>query len=323
MRGYGLDSGGGGVTPAVLARIEILENNEYKVWYSAEISAATGTITKPTGSTILLDQLPSGADAYVSTISNGQPTGNFPQTAGGAFVDVASFNASGAYTLSGTPSAYPVALIYVLKIDAKDWSNLVLDDIIDVGDYNTAQLGAPLGNSQVVETNASGKLISAAKGTAYNKNFGTTAGTVAEGNRAANTFSGYQGYYISAGFSTAFNPADSTTYFFGTRTVAPATTGGVRRIPLSAGTAYHVLLWISNGGTLGSNEDVSFYLRINDTTDVTISTTVKTNIAEQVLSFTITDTAVVAGDYAEIKMVTPAYATNPTTVIINGAILMK
>lgn len=153
--------------------------------------------------------------------------------------------------------------------------------------------------------------------------FGTTAGTVAEGNRAANTFSGYQGYYISAGFSTAFNPADSTTYFFGTRTVAPATTGGVRRIPLSAGTAYHVLLWISNGGTLGSNEDVSFYLRINDTTDVTISTTVKTNIAEQVLSFTITDTAVVAGDYAEIKMVTPAYATNPTTVIINGAILMK
>lgn len=36
--------------------------------------------------------------------------------------------------------------------------------------------------SQIVETNASKNLISAAKGTAYNKNFGTGAGTVTEGN---------------------------------------------------------------------------------------------------------------------------------------------
>ena len=41
-----------------------------------------------------------------------------------------------------------------------------------------------LGNSQVVETNGSGDLISVAKGTAYNKNFGAAAGDVCQGNDA-------------------------------------------------------------------------------------------------------------------------------------------
>ena len=44
---------------------------------------------------------------------------------------------------------------------------------------NAAQLIA----SQIVETDASKNLVSAAKGTAYNKNFGTGAGTVAEGDK--------------------------------------------------------------------------------------------------------------------------------------------
>jgi hypothetical protein len=47
-----------------------------------------------------------------------------------------------------------------------------------------AAIGATLGNSQVVETDGTGKLITAAKGTAYNKAFGTTSGTVSEGNHA-------------------------------------------------------------------------------------------------------------------------------------------
>lgn len=43
---------------------------------------------------------------------------------------------------------------------------------------------ASLSASQIVETDASSKLISAAKGTAYNKAFGSGAGTVCEGNDA-------------------------------------------------------------------------------------------------------------------------------------------
>jgi len=44
--------------------------------------------------------------------------------------------------------------------------------------------GAILGNSQTVETDASGKIITAVKNDAYNKSFGTSAGTVAQGNDA-------------------------------------------------------------------------------------------------------------------------------------------
>lgn len=124
--------GGGGVDPALESRVEYLEQNEYKVTYYAEINSSSGTITIPTGATILLDQFFGGVDAYVSTISGGRPTGAFPQTAGGVLVDVSSFDASGNYTLSGTPSGYPVALIYILKIAAVDWQNLTTANILDM-----------------------------------------------------------------------------------------------------------------------------------------------------------------------------------------------
>jgi len=132
--------GGGGVDPALEARVEYLEQNEYKITYYTEINAATGTITKPTGSTILTDQFFGGIDAYVSTIANGQPTGNFPTTAGGVEVDVTSFDASGNFTLSGTPSAYPCALIYKLTIAAVDYQNLVTANILDMEGVNDVTL---------------------------------------------------------------------------------------------------------------------------------------------------------------------------------------
>lgn len=54
----------------------------------------------------------------------------------------------------------------------------------DIIDLNAATINAPqLTASQIVETDASKNLVSAAKGTAYNKNFGTTAGTVLEGDK--------------------------------------------------------------------------------------------------------------------------------------------
>jgi hypothetical protein len=132
--------GGGGADPALEARVEYLEDNEYKITYYAEINTDTGTITKPTGSTILLDQFFGGVDAYVSTIAGGQPTGNFPTTAGGVAVDVSSFDAMGNFTLSGTPSSYPVALIYILKIKAKDYSNLDITKILDLEGVSVVNL---------------------------------------------------------------------------------------------------------------------------------------------------------------------------------------
>lgn len=123
----------GGIDSATDARITTLENNVSKISYFFSIAAGTtGTITIPTGATIILDQLYSGADAFVDTISGGQPTGLPPFTAGGVEVDVTSFDALGNYTLSGTPSAYPVALIYQLTIKEKDLGNLTTANILDI-----------------------------------------------------------------------------------------------------------------------------------------------------------------------------------------------
>lgn len=123
---------GGGTDPLDKIRITNLENNEYKITYFEPISGTTGTITKPTGSTILLDQMQGGIDAYVAQIQNGQPTGAFPVTAGGIAVDVTSFDALGNYTISDIPSSYPVALIYTLKIKALNYSNLNLNNVLEL-----------------------------------------------------------------------------------------------------------------------------------------------------------------------------------------------
>jgi len=120
----------GVVDPAINARITYLENNEYKITYWEEISTDSGTITKPTGSTIILDGFMAGVDALVETIVNGKPSGQSPVTGGGAYVTVSSFDVAGNYTLSGTPSSVPVALLYVITISGVDYQNLNNDFVI-------------------------------------------------------------------------------------------------------------------------------------------------------------------------------------------------
>ena len=170
--------GGGGTDPALEARVEYLEDNTYKITYFAEINGTTGTITKPTNSTILTDQFFGGVDAYVSTIQNGQPTGIFPQTAGGVAVDVTSFNAAGDFVLNGTPSAYPVALIYKLSIAAVNYQNLTIANVLDLEDTNAAKQTG-WGANRVIFADANGVLTEDADFTfvSDNLNVGTSVTT--------------------------------------------------------------------------------------------------------------------------------------------------
>jgi len=129
--------GGGGDTTAIETRLTVLEDNEYKVTYWEAISSDSGTITKPTNSTILLDQFQEGADAFITTIVNGKPSGEAVMDSGGNELDVTSFDALGNYTLSGVPSGYPVALIYVISIKAVDYQNIDLD--FEISRYDMVQ----------------------------------------------------------------------------------------------------------------------------------------------------------------------------------------
>ena len=112
-----------------LSSVTNLENNEFKYLYWQTISSISGTVTIPTGATVLLSEI-EGLNALVETISAGKPSGNSPVSSGGSPVVIGSFDASGNYTLSGTPSAFPVAILFVFKIKAKDLSNISLNQVI-------------------------------------------------------------------------------------------------------------------------------------------------------------------------------------------------
>lgn len=124
------------------------------------------------------------------------------------------------------------------------------------------------------------------------------------------------GYVIQATHSP-LSPSDSTTYYFGSQTgITPSTTAATARVYIpKAGTIKTIYAYVSVLGTLGTSETSTLSLRLNNSTDTTITSSLVTTAVSQVFSATVS-IAVVAGDYFEIKWVTPAWATNPTTVRI-------
>lgn len=122
--------------------------------------------------------------------------------------------------------------------------------------------------------------------------------------------------------SPEFDPADSTTYYFGALPIAPATTGAERRLHVPrAGTITRVDV-TSYAKTAGSNESVSLYVRKNDTSD-TLVATVSTSANLRYFQASGLSIAVAAGDYIEIKLVCPAWATNPLGVYFAGNAFVK
>jgi hypothetical protein len=110
---------------------------------------------------------------------------------------------------------------------------------------------------------------------------------------------------------------DSTTYFGGLPVGTIMTTYAQAKLPVpKSGTIKRFDLKMFNSGA-ASNETVSHYLRLNDTTDFgQLDTTY--DVTDRLASVTGLSQAVVAGDTMALKIVTPAWATNPTTVRAAG-----
>jgi len=279
-----------GGDPSLPARIIVLENNEYKILYFASISKATGTITIPTGATILLDQFYSGGDAIVETLVNGQPSEQSPVTAGGAVVSVSSFDASGNYTLSGTPSSYPVALVYILKIKAVDYQNLVTDNIMAMDEVSPV--------SQTITNGVTDKAPS--EDAVYDA-------------LALKRSSTYETLLFQGSFSS-INLADSTTYYFGTLpSLPPQTNATLCRIGFNEDLTITKVILTCSQGVNYSNEAVSVYLRKDNTTDSAITTTLDLSSvglnAAKIFTYSVS-IPVLSASYYEFKIVTPAFATN-------------
>lgn len=129
-----------------------------------------------------------------------------------------------------------------------------------------------------------------------------------------------KGYQIS--YSAAnFNPADGTAYYFGLNYSDGGSTADLNRIYiLKAGTITAANIFIHVNTVLGTGESGAAAIRLNNTTDYSISNAVTTAAAVQNFSNTSLSIPVVAGDYIELKYTHATQATNSTGVRISGSI---
>ena len=120
------------------------------------------------------------------------------------------------------------------------------------------------------------------------------------------------------------SPGDAQTYFFGNRieVITTRTTSGISKIYFpQAGTIIAARVTFSNNA--GTNENSTVYLRYNNTTDITISSTVDLSATVSTYLATGLSQAVSTSDYVEFKWTTPTWATNPTVVAVFYEILVK
>jgi len=119
--------------------------------------------------------------------------------------------------------------------------------------------------------------------------------------------------YTVQGAAAATSPNDATTYYIGSRfgnTLATSAVANRIYIP-RAGKIKACYAFFFNGTSNGSNEASTISIRLNNTTDTTVSTAVDNSATSNVFSKTDLDITVAAGDYIELKWVTPTWATNP------------
>jgi len=203
---------------------------------------------------------------------------------------------------------------------------------VAVSSVTDTELGYVSGVTSAIQTQMDGKQASDATLTAlaaYNTN-GLLTQT------AADTFTGRtitagNGITVTNGNGVSGNPtiagigyvvqllaaqtnwADATTYYFGGTPQASGTTADVNRVYLpKAGTIKAVYASFQQTAAGVGTENSTIAVRLNNSTDITVSSAVLNNAAFTTVSNTGLSTAVVAGDYIEGKFTSATWATNPT-----------
>ena len=138
---------------------------------------------------------------------------------------------------------------------------------------------------------------------------------------SATTIVGPQPYTLSVQALTS-TPTDSATIYFGQLPKAPTTTANISKVFIpKSGTIKRAMIYCY-AGTAGTAENWSANIRLNNTTDTLIET-IGASTNERIFNNESLNITVVAGDYIEIKMVNPLWATNPATAIFGGYIYIE
>lgn len=107
------------------------------------------------------------------------------------------------------------------------------------------------------------------------------------------------------------NPSDAITYYMKNLSVWATGLGSSAIYIPFACTLTNVYAKVTVAVT-GTSENVAFYIRVNDTTDNAVTTTWQWTAASNAVSATSFGLSLSAGDYINLKVVTPTWVTNPT-----------
>lgn len=128
------------------------------------------------------------------------------------------------------------------------------------------------------------------------------------------------GLTLVSGTQTSFT--NSTTYYFGSTTAGPSTTNAINRVYIPKNGTIKVAYIFAAFGVNGTNENWTMTIRVNDTTDTTIST-VGVSASTRIWSNAGLSIPVATGDFIEIKNTTPAWVTKPTNGVFSGVIYIE
>ena len=101
-------------------------------------SGTSGTVTLPSNSTVILDDFGGTVDAVVSQAASGKPTFIAAETAADEVV-ATTFDSSGNWSFTGTPSAYPVAILYRVRTPLEFYDDTEAS-VIGIATYETPAL---------------------------------------------------------------------------------------------------------------------------------------------------------------------------------------
>jgi hypothetical protein len=116
--------------------------------------------------------------------------------------------------------------------------------------------------------------------------------------------------------------ANEATYYLGNLCRVPGYTEGIERVYIPKTGTIKIAFIYMYAGTVGTNEDVSVYIRKNGATD-TLVATVACDYHDTLFYNASLSISVNAGDYIQIKVVCPVWATRPAAVLFCGSIYIE
>ena len=118
------------------------------------------------------------------------------------------------------------------------------------------------------------------------------------------------------------NPADATTYYIGHNAFVPQSFSPAKRAiyPQKACTMVEAHVIWNAMSVAGSNENISIYIRVNDTTDTLIATVGDTNFSKTFYNNALSIAFNGTTDWFCYKIVYPTWAANPTTIGYGGTV---